>query len=319
MANDLNKRVQRTAQDLIRQSQDTSALLAIQSVQSQLNALSILVSKLQATAQPEPGVTSLGYDNIRPLIADLINKTGRAVYYGDVLVVDTASTDGVKTTITRCDPRFAGVVAGDGRLSTVGNSAQYVSAAGLIGSHIAVNVGGVCSLKVTTKSGRQSVKAGDFLVTASGRSGYAEVAVMDGSGRTTDKSIIAMALEAQSANIDGIIDALLMPNPAYDTSSSIDVFGLKHKTIVVGDSPYTAALFPVILANATGGNIAVNLPAAATVNNRIYHIKKTDSSANTVTIDGASSETIDGETTIVIATQYASVMIICDGTGWHII
>lgn len=71
-----------------------------------------------------------------------------------------------------------------------------------------------------------------------------------------------------------------------------------------------------ILCNATSGAITVNLPAASGMAGRILAVKKIDVSANTVTIDGNASETIDGATTKVISTQWASFMIQCDGTAW---
>ena len=47
-------------------------------------------------------------------------------------------------------------------------------------------------------------------------------------------------------------------------------------------------------------------------------IKKIDSSANTVTIDAAGANTIDGVATKVISTQYDKLTIQWDGTNWHI-
>jgi hypothetical protein len=82
---------------------------------------------------------------------------------------------------------------------------------------------------------------------------------------------------------------------------------------------YTASDECLILANATAGNITVNLPAAANVVRRHYIVKKTDASGNTVTINPAGSETIDGAATKVLSTQYAVADFVCDGTSWHII
>lgn len=71
--------------------------------------------------------------------------------------------------------------------------------------------------------------------------------------------------------------------------------------------------------DASGANRTITLPAASGCTRRIYVIKKSDSSANTVTMDGNSSETIDGATTKVINTQYAGYMIQSNGTSWDII
>ena len=69
----------------------------------------------------------------------------------------------------------------------------------------------------------------------------------------------------------------------------------------------------VVLCDVSGGAFTVTLPAASGVLGRIYHIKKTDSSGNAVTVDGNASETIDGSTTVTLTAQFESIMIICDG------
>lgn len=96
-------------------------------------------------------------------------------------------------------------------------------------------------------------------------------------------------------------------------------FGYKIRSVEFADSPVTADDESIILCDATGGNITVNLPAASGVTDRVYNIKKTDASANTVTIDGDGSETIDGATTKIISIQNDSFQIACDGVAWFII
>lgn len=87
-------------------------------------------------------------------------------------------------------------------------------------------------------------------------------------------------------------------------------------TITSAASPYTATTAQdVILANTVGGNITVNLPAAATATIPIT-IKKIDA-ANTLTLDPNGAETIDGSTTVAITVQYQSVTLVSDGTNWY--
>ena len=71
--------------------------------------------------------------------------------------------------------------------------------------------------------------------------------------------------------------------------------------------------------DASSGSITITLPAVVSCINRAYTIKKIDSSGNKVTIDGNSTETIDGEETIDLTLQYSYVTIVCDGDEWHII
>lgn len=74
----------------------------------------------------------------------------------------------------------------------------------------------------------------------------------------------------------------------------------------------------VLVANSTSGNITVTLQTAASITGEQIVIKKTVA-ANTVTIDGLSSETIDGLTTRVLHRQHEFIRIMSDGTNWRII
>lgn len=64
------------------------------------------------------------------------------------------------------------------------------------------------------------------------------------------------------------------------------------------------------------GTFTVTLPPAAATKGRSYYIKNVGS--GTITIDGNSSETIDGSTTKSL-TQYQHRLIVSDGTEWWII
>ena len=72
-----------------------------------------------------------------------------------------------------------------------------------------------------------------------------------------------------------------------------------------------------VLCDCTLNSITINLPAA--IDGQQYVIKKVDSSINTVTIDGDSSETIDGALTKTLTTQYECVTIVSDGANWFIV
>jgi len=67
-----------------------------------------------------------------------------------------------------------------------------------------------------------------------------------------------------------------------------------------------------ILVDATGGNITLNLPAVSSVYDAtlgvgiIYSIKRMDASGNTITVQRAGSDTIDGATSFTLTTQYQS-------------
>ena len=72
----------------------------------------------------------------------------------------------------------------------------------------------------------------------------------------------------------------------------------------------------------TTGSSAVtaNLPAAGSdYTGRVVTIFKADSGGGAVTIDGNSSETINGATTVALSAQYNYRTIICDGSNWLVI
>lgn len=75
----------------------------------------------------------------------------------------------------------------------------------------------------------------------------------------------------------------------------------------------------IVLCDCTSNAITVNLPTAVGIDGRVYHVKKVDSTGNTVTIDGSSAQTIDGDLTQIIDTQYDSIMIVSDGSNWLIL
>ena len=75
----------------------------------------------------------------------------------------------------------------------------------------------------------------------------------------------------------------------------------------------------VILMTTGASTKTVTLAAAASSTGRKLTVKKVDSGAGTVVLDGNASETIDGQPTAVITTQYSFMQIVCDGSNWHII
>lgn len=91
------------------------------------------------------------------------------------------------------------------------------------------------------------------------------------------------------------------------------------KRVVSKTTSYTVtAEDDVILADASGGAITLNLPTAAGIEGVQKTVVKTDAVANVV-IDGYSTETINGSTTKTLTSQYEKVTIISNGTNWIII
>lgn len=82
----------------------------------------------------------------------------------------------------------------------------------------------------------------------------------------------------------------------------------------------TASQFDVLLVDPTAGPVTITIVGpSATTRGRTYTIKRTTTSANTVTIQPASGS-IDGAATYVLAGgTLASVDVVCDTTNWWVI
>ena len=80
---------------------------------------------------------------------------------------------------------------------------------------------------------------------------------------------------------------------------------------------YIAGGMILVLCDATNDSFAITLPNAKNSVNSNFIVKKTDSSANTVTINTTSSQTIDGESSIVLNNQYENISVVSDKSNWH--
>lgn len=123
---------------------------------------------------------------------------------------------------------------------------------------------------------------------------------------------------------------VVLDSGSIDSGISISDVGLlsndnqshpeKKHLVVSKTSAYTAnASDNTILVDASGGAVTITLPTAVGIKGREYIIKKIDSSANAVTIDGDGSETIDGVVTKDLENQYHGIKILSGGTNWEII
>lgn len=72
-----------------------------------------------------------------------------------------------------------------------------------------------------------------------------------------------------------------------------------------------------VLVDASAGAVTVTLPLARNAPAMTVLVKKTDSSANAVTITRVGADTIDGATSVVVNAQWAAVVLRSDGgTAW---
>jgi hypothetical protein len=69
--------------------------------------------------------------------------------------------------------------------------------------------------------------------------------------------------------------------------------------------------------DATAGAVTITLYAISGSTDKVITVKKTDSSANAVILDGNASETLDGALTQTISSQYDAQTYVSNGTSWH--
>lgn len=90
-----------------------------------------------------------------------------------------------------------------------------------------------------------------------------------------------------------------------------------HYAYAAKTTTYTlTATDHIIAADGTSAAFTVTLPTAVGITGKEYIITKIDASANAITIDGNGSETIDGQTTYSLITQWDSIIIRSNGANW---
>jgi hypothetical protein len=94
---------------------------------------------------------------------------------------------------------------------------------------------------------------------------------------------------------------------------------LPYEALSADDTQAVNDANKVLGVDASGGAKTITLPTAASIGGRVYSVIKTDSGANTVTLDGDGSETIDGLTTQVLRQQFDALTVVSNGTNWQIL
>ena len=113
------------------------------------------------------------------------------------------------------------------------------------------------------------------------------------------------------------IEGVNTPTAANDAANKSYVDSQARYTVATithTASPYAAVHKNLILANATGAVITVNLPAAPVAGDQVS-VKKIDGSGNAITVSG-NGNTIDGSANATLAAQGNTITVVSDGTNW---
>jgi hypothetical protein len=223
------------------------------------------------------------------LTADLIANTVSETYLtASVAGVGIAGGNGTALTLDLSEYSTAAVGAGDSFLMLDNNgSTEQRSTVAQLGTYLAGD-------NITNTAGVLSVADSDI-----------------------EAAIFTAANFVDSTTIDFTVTAGASVTAIVKDSSITEA--KRSRSVVVDTVTGTlASTDDVSLVNATAAPATITLTGVATSGKRVT-IKKTDSSANAVTIARDGSSTIDGATTKILYSQYESITVISDGTNWHII
>lgn len=226
------------------------------------------------------------------LIAGENISAGQAVYVSTGTGTDSGRTAGrvYKVDATNDDRiEFCGFAA---NTATTGNTIRIQTIGGLTGL-VGLSVGKPIYASVTSPGDIQTTApiAVNQWIIPIGIATSTTAAVINGAGSSTAVKITGSVLQGLYA----------------------DVLSVSANTLVTNANS-------VVLVNASGGTVTITVPSASSPSNigKIFTIKKTDSSANAVTIATLGGN-IDGVATQTLPLQYDSFMFVSDGTNYNII
>src|ERR1700731_323159 len=118
-----------------------------------------------------------------------------------------------------------------------------------------------------------------------------------------------LTIVSSSGNV-GILTT--SPNSTLQVSGSIAA----NYTLTTSTAYSVLSTDYTIIANPSSAG-TVTLPTAASITGRKYTIKNI--SANLVTLNTTSSQTIDGSTTYLLPNQYQYVTVVSNGSNWNVV
>jgi hypothetical protein len=283
------------------------------------------VFKLVSQGNPSFGPSiRLDLDKTAPLSSNRIGSIsftgkddgGNFQQYGLITCLPTSDTNGSEV---------GEILISPAPTAASGTSLRSLSIKGVAGDNTKILV------DVESHNGSDAgLKLGGTLITSTA----AELNLLDGVTATTAEiNLLDGGTSATSTTLvdaDRVIvnDAGTMKQVALsDVKTYVNAgggSGASAPTVVTDSSgtnttiSTTSGIEEVHLISNGANAVTITLPAAATAGSGYkYNIKRLGT-AN-VTIDGNGSETIDGQTTFVISSQYSAVTVVTDGSNWHII
>jgi len=118
----------------------------------------------------------------------------------------------------------------------------------------------------------------------------------------------------QNVGVGASYSSASKPNSTFEVDGSE---GHKIQSVSANDTLDATDYFTAV--DTGSGDVTINLPAASGCAGRVYVIKKI-AAGNTLTVDAAGADLIDGAAVFSVTNQYASITIISDGVSnwWKI-
>lgn len=249
-------------------------------------------SNLSDLANAGTARTNLGLDSAAVLPSTAFDVSGAAAG-AQAFAIDRANHTGTQTAST---------------ISDLTEATQDI-----IGAILAGGTGITVTYNDGANTHSVAISDAELLALAGLTSAANSIPYFTGSGtaslltRDTDGTLAAnsdTALATQKAVVTYVAAQIANPVRPYTSVSTNTTLTSAHYTVDF---------------DATSGALTATLPAAASHTGRVYNIRKSDSSVNTVTIDGNASETINGSLTAVISNENEVVTIQSTGSAWIVI
>ena len=110
-------------------------------------------------------------------------------------------------------------------------------------------------------------------------------------------------------------------NLKFDGSTLTVTGGVVHAMTAAKTSAYEATASDYVVAvNTSGGAVTITLPENAAAGTT-YIVKDTAGSAasNAVTVSRKTADTIDGQTSVSITSNYGAITVVSNGSNWFIV
>lgn len=128
----------------------------------------------------------------------------------------------------------------------------------------------------------------------------------------TDQDLWGGYINANLSSLDTLVQTAMNFTPSAQ-SSSFSITGPTAASINTNSANVFYAC------DATAAQVNAQLPAASTCNGMRVGLKKVDATANLVAFVPFGTDKIDGATTYGLSTQYATAVLVSDGTNWQIV